>query len=138
MISPCDTGSPRTAIIATAIHRGILILMPVRRSEGKGKNLSSTALQLNVSSRRDYYFQRRVMRRLEREGYYVVRLTGLRRPFDLVAVRRDGTLAVRCRTNGYLSVEEASRLSELALRYGMRAALAYPSGGPDSISFRSL
>jgi Holliday junction resolvase len=89
-----------------------------------------------VSSRSDYYFQRRVMRRLEREGYYVVRSTGLRRPFDIIAVRRDGALAVRCSGSGHVGVEEASRLSELALRYGMRAAIAYRDHG--SISFRSL
>jgi len=77
-----------------------------------------------------YRFEIRVKRKLEKEGYFVVRSAGSHGPPDLVAIGPLGTIHfIECKVNkDDLTEEERKKLEELAMRYSAKAWLAFREG----------
>ena len=83
------------------------------------------------AARRGTDFERRVRRRLESEGWFVVRSAGSRGPVDLVAVRRNGhggceVRLIQCKAGQpHFTLNDWSLLVQAALDAGATAWLAY-------------
>src|SRR5436309_12747800 len=79
------------------------------------------------AARRGADFERRVKRRLERDGWFVVRSAGSRGPLDLVALRRDGhggceVRLIQCKVRQtHFTLNDWSLLEEAALDAGATA-----------------
>ncbi len=79
---------------------------------------------------RGAYFERRVRRHLEREGWFVVRAAGSRGPLDLVALRSDGrggceARLIQCKVRQtHFTLNDWSILEQAALNAGATAWLA--------------
>lgn len=87
------------------------------------ESLSLTAYQ------KGYLFERRVRRLLESQGYYVIRASGSRGPFDLVALK-DGEkpLLIQCKVSKAKSKAKIQELVEVASKAGGIAVLVYREG----------
>jgi len=78
--------------------------------------------------KKGYRFERRVIEKLESEGYWVVRQAKSSFP-DLVAFKGGETLLVECKVDrGYFTKREREELVELARRIGAKPILAYRNG----------
>jgi len=70
-------------------------------------------------------FERRVKDYYAKKGCCVGRVAGSRGVFDLMVACNGTAIGVQCRADGRLSVEQAGRMKDEALRCGMKAVLVY-------------
>ena len=59
-------------------------------------------------------FERRCQKRLEKEGWFVIRSAGSHSLIDLAAFKGGEVILVQCKTDGKLSINEREQLKELA------------------------
>ena len=84
-------------------------------------------------------FEYRVKRRLEADGYYVVRSAGSKGKVDLLAVKDGNAAFVQCKRHGAIDKEEANKLYEISLQFGGAPVLAeIPKGKTRGIDFWKL
>ena len=63
-------------------------------------------------------FERRCQKRLEKEGWFVIRSAGSHSLIDLAAFKAGEVILVQCKTDGVLSVAERQQLVELGRETG--------------------
>ena len=79
----------------------------------------------NKSYRRGYNFERRVLKFLESNGYFVVRQAKSSFP-DLIAINYLGTpIFIECKVNGKLSYKEQKRAEEIVKKYKVPFFIAH-------------
>jgi Holliday junction resolvase len=79
---------------------------------GRGQYQRGTALE------------NRVRKRLEANGYFVIRSAGSKTPVDLVAIKRGQILFIQCKRGGNLPAPEWNALYDAATDSGALAVLA--------------
>lgn len=78
---------------------------------------------MNVA-RAGAYFERRVRRQLEQDGWFVVRVAGSRGVCDLIALRPGDARLIQVRRNGRMSTAERDVLARTAWYAGATPWLA--------------
>lgn len=82
-----------------------------------------------MSYRRGANFERRVKRKLESEGWFVIRSAGSQGPVDLVALKPFKVMLIQCRRSGFLSAAEREKLRSLAERLQTPVFVASSTNG---------
>ena len=79
----------------------------------------------NASYRKGANFERRVRKKLERMGAFVVRSAGSKGVFDLIAIFPNGVIwGVQCKTNPRIHKDERSRIINVSKHYPISPILA--------------
>ncbi len=75
--------------------------------------------------RKGISFERSVVKKLRRQGYYAMRAAGSFGVFDVLAVNKEEVLGVQCKINGKLTKAERKQLILTGKEYGITPCIAY-------------
>lgn len=81
-----------------------------------------------MSKARGIRFENYVKRKLEQQGYFVVRAAASK-PVDLVIIKNGEVMLVECKFNNYLSPEDREKLAEISKKTGLKVMIATHHNG---------
>ena len=91
---------------------------------------------MNLRYKKGYVFERQVMEKLIKDGYFVIRAAGSHGPFDLVAIRGFDVKGIQCKLNGKITNEEISKMKYYGEKYGILPMLAWKN--EDGIHLKAI